>query len=196
MIPSPVTTHVAESQDLLTSMFRGRRVISGLLKAYTKQVQLLEDAIWVVLSERSLATEFDSVLDLFGAIVGEARNGRTNAYYRAAIRIRIRVNRYNGTQLALIRILRLAAAGHAWGYRPYWPACFEVAISTPAEYRALADLASLCRPPGVQVAALFCPAGLDGTQEYGSTTDPDAGTPWPSSIDSAIPFVSAHVETI
>ena len=115
-IPTRITDHVDAALARLISQFRSPKpVLHGMIRSYVDQLQGLEDVLWDVLNHRLLdPAPGESVgaegvqLDILGKIVGQPRLGLSDAAYRTAIKLRIRVNRSRGSSEDLIQILRLA----------------------------------------------------------------------------------------
>ncbi len=107
MIPQRIDAHLDEGRKLLIEQFRKKPNIDGFLSAYLNRVQELEDEIWKVLWGWVLGYAVAGQLDDLGVVVGEAREGREDAEYEAAIRVRIRVNRSKGRSSDLVDIADL-----------------------------------------------------------------------------------------
>ncbi len=108
MIPDVITDHVARGKDRLIELFKGGKpVLDGLMSSHIDQLQLLEDAIWVVLLQRLLPNAQGVQVDAVGRIVGAFRDGQTDDEYKASIAIQIRVNRSFGTTTDIFEILAL-----------------------------------------------------------------------------------------
>lgn len=110
MLPEKVTTHEAEAKALLISQFRGRQVIEGLLSSWIAPLQELENVLWDVIDKRVLETAVDAQLDSLGKLVGELRLGRANDAFRAAIKVRIKVNRSKGRSEDVLQVAKLLDA--------------------------------------------------------------------------------------
>lgn len=78
--------------------------LENLLACWLGPVQTLEDSMQIVRSARSIDSSYAFVLDLIGKIVGQPRNGATDAVYRRFLRARVLVNRSDTTGDVLIRI--------------------------------------------------------------------------------------------
>ncbi len=100
-------THAASAVDLLLEQFKGMPLVEGYVTAYANRCQELENAIWDVLTASDLDIATNAQLNGIGALVGEGRGNRTDAEYRAAIRVRILINRCNGRHSEMLRILML-----------------------------------------------------------------------------------------
>lgn len=129
MIPARSTTQVQDGLARLIDQYRGRPKIEGILTAYLRRVQEIENALWAAYDARLLTatTPVGVHLDTLGALVGEARQGRGDDDYRAAIRIRIRANRSTGTANDVIEVASLLPADNAT-YDEGQPRCFVVML--------------------------------------------------------------------
>src|SRR6478736_4237530 len=158
---------------LLTSAFKGRANIEGLLKVFAIQFQDLENALFQLLTERMITwrvgysvlnddTTGDAVtildaegvwLDVLGRIVGEFRGGRPDPEYVQAIRFRIRVSRSQGTPNDLQQIALLGSGGGSVVYtedpsaEPAWLRIEVVGPSTAG----LAAALHAAKPAGVSL---------------------------------------------
>lgn len=106
--------HVAEAKAMLLEQFKGKPLIEGMVEAFALRVQELEDALWGVLEAMDLDNAIDAQLDGLGELVGEQRRSRTDADYRASIRVRILINLCNGKHSEVLAIL-VAFLGAAEG---------------------------------------------------------------------------------
>lgn len=95
-------THVEEARARLLSQYAGR--LERDLDPVSLQVQEVEDALWAVWSGRGVGTATGHTLDLLGRIVGEDRQGESDALYRIRIRARIQANLSDGTWDDLHRV--------------------------------------------------------------------------------------------
>jgi hypothetical protein len=103
-----VTTHEAELLDLpIDEIVRDKPRVEALLIAFAEQIQALETVNVDLITERSIASAIGEQLDVLGRIVGEVRRGADDEPYRNRIRVRVLVNRSNGTIPELLEILRV-----------------------------------------------------------------------------------------
>ena len=86
----------------------GQNTTQNTIQAMLNRLQELEDAAIFLLSCMSIAGAFGDLLNKLGAIVGEPRLGRTDADYRAGIRLKIRVNLSSGRATDIIAVAQLA----------------------------------------------------------------------------------------
>jgi hypothetical protein len=129
MYPVRDTTHAAEAAKLTIDQYKQSVVVAGLIGVLANEVQILEDSIWTVLDNMTLAAQplvggpFD-ILDKIGALVGQPRNGLSDALYLAAIKLKARVNRSDGLAEDLIQITAILFSGFT--YREWYPASWEI----------------------------------------------------------------------
>ena len=89
-------SHINEGLALLLSQYKGKPRIEKLLRVYLAKVQELEWVFADLADQRNLDTAFGVWLDMIGRIVGQSRQGWTDAEYRKAIRARVVLNRSQG----------------------------------------------------------------------------------------------------
>jgi len=138
MIPVLQSDHKTDARALFTDQFRGRKVLQGLIDSYCVAIQAVETMLWQVINSRTLATATGDQLDQIGKIVGEARQSRVDTNYRAAIQLRIRVNRSNGEAEDVIQVSTLALGVAPFLYTEVYPAGFYVTALNLTAATALA----------------------------------------------------------
>lgn len=106
----------------------GQNTTQNTIRAMLNRLQELEDAAIFLLSCMSIAGAFGDLLTKLGAIVGEPRLGRTDADYRAGIRLKIRVNLSSGRATDIIAVAQLAQPLGAITYIDGLLAGFEVEL--------------------------------------------------------------------
>lgn len=129
MVPLHLRTHVADGLKRLLWQYKEKPVIEGFLTAWLQGAQDAEDLIWQVIEGRMLNAAVGNQLDILGRIVGELRQGKNDADYKAAIALRIRVNRSQGLAVDIIDVTRLATGGTAFTYTEIYPAKWEVDVA-------------------------------------------------------------------
>lgn len=144
-LPAKETQHLAQARALLIEQFKNRAVIDGFLQSYVNRVQELEDAIWDVIDKRILDVAVDAQLDSLGSIVGELRLGRSDDDFRAAVRLRIRVNRSKGRAVDVLDVAMLASAPERVEYLEHILLQFQVEIYNRPGERYVAELLSRTR---------------------------------------------------
>lgn len=199
MIPTLNSSYVTEAKARLLSMYKGRPIVEGMLTAYVKQIQRIENALWDIILNRNLETTNSACLDGIGTILQEERKGRTNDEYRAALRIRQLVLRSQGKRHQLSQIISLSAAGSTWRYWDAYPAGFFVYFAgTLQAFKALAKGLRDAKAAGVegQLSWYTTPSDLfvwgDST---GGTTSPLTARGF-ASTDGLPLAVYAHVDAL
>jgi hypothetical protein len=187
-VVTEVTDHAARARALLTSMFKGRRYIEGVLTAFVGKdkeagLQEVEHATHLFLArmeqwqDTSVITDpledaiRDYVLYLVGRIVGIDREGRDVAHFVAALQLQIIINRSDGTNPNVIEILDLATQESGdYELYDYYPAGFVALLSDAPEYfRAFASRATSIKPIGVEADIKYTGLPLDGLVRYASS---------------------------
>ena len=125
--------HAGKMLARLGEEFRKPR-IQATLSAEAAQYQAIEDVYWQLLSEFGIETAVGWALDVLGRIVGEPRQGATDADYRLRVRARIRVNRSDGTIEDVIEVVRLLIGSvllpsATIKLTEYYPAAFVLRIT-------------------------------------------------------------------
>lgn len=100
------TTITIEFLRKLIGQFLEKPNIAAVLSAFLDQVQDLENASFEVIENTTLANSEGAQLDGIGKIVGEERQGRSDADYQKALSARILVNISSGTIPELIAIVQ------------------------------------------------------------------------------------------
>lgn len=180
---TPITDHVAEALALLLEQYQDQPRVEALLTSYIAEAQYLEDTAVDVYLLRALAVATDAQLDTLGAIVGEVRNGRTDASFRRTIRVRILINNSDGRTEQLIAIADLFESigdgGGSVEVRDYPPASVLVVLhdATLAEDPAeTAIRLRLAKGSGVGLQVVHVPTGADAsTFTLGDSSSPATG---------------------
>lgn len=103
-----ITDHEGEAVARIPSRWYGLPNFEALVRAFVAPIQTLEDALWELLTLRTIDTGSGVTLDAIGAIIGEPRTTQTDDdEYRPYLRARIATNRSDGTVEALIRVCRV-----------------------------------------------------------------------------------------
>jgi len=162
-----ITDHVARAVGSLIEQYRDKPRVIGLLSAFVKQVQGIEDGIWGIFAARQISTAVGQQLDVLGRVVGEPRNGRTDVSYRTAIQARVLLNLSSGTVEEIYAIFTLLLAVNNLSPRmqvaEFYPKAFVLRLLTAAVPDAVAvDLADILMRAK--------DAGAKAFLEYGNTT--------------------------
>lgn len=194
MLPSHKTNHVEEAKTFLIEQFKGKPNIEGILSSWVQQFQDLEDVYWQILRGRTIDQAIGVQLDFLGALVGESRKGRNDAEYRAAIQLRIRINRSTGRAVDIYEIVSLMTENFT--YQEFYPADFLVTVYFPllAQYQAVENAIRQAKPAGVGASLVGAFSPRTETIRYGHTS---AGYGLGYSHTTGIPRrVAAHVAKV
>lgn len=102
--------HVAEAEARLLSQEVGSTNLRALMGLIVARYQGLEDALYPLVTDRTLVDGVGDALDQWGDLVGEPRFALTDDEYRRVIQVRILVNLSNGTPERLLTILSALVA--------------------------------------------------------------------------------------
>jgi hypothetical protein len=195
MLPTENLAHVTEAISLLTDVFRGGDVNKALLSSYIKEIQALEAAAFDVIEGRQLPTAENAQLDSIGDLVGEPRLGRDDDTYRAAIKVRIRINRSQGKAEDVIDVVRLIVGAGLFDYTEVYPAGFYVTVYNTDFGRVIQDAISKTRAAATRGVLLSSPSEVENVliwdSEEGGT---DNGNVWNSSHGGGLTTVWASAQ--
>lgn len=163
---------------LLTQDHTKPRLVA-LLKAFGTVVQDAEDTLFDVLMGRVLDDATGAVLDRWGAIVGEARDGLGDEDYRRFVKARTLVNIGDGTVDELIAIWQIITGpSRVVRYLPMYPAGYTLQVArtsfmSEVMRRRVRRMIEEARPAGVTselIEALVGYYGFD-TDDYADGFD-------------------------
>ena len=123
--------HLDEAQGNLLDQFQNKENLVLLLHGYIKEIAALEAVMFQLLEERlPISAAEGEQLDGIGQIVGEERQGRSDADYREALSTRINLNLSGGTVEDLIKMVQgVMGSGYTAQINDYYPAALEVVIN-------------------------------------------------------------------
>jgi hypothetical protein len=101
-----ITTHVTDARARIIHQFRGLTDYQTILDAIVDQIQDFEDGAFDLFDLLDIDVMTGVNLDTIGEIVGEARQGKTDANYRIAIRQAITTRYGSGTPDELITLFQ------------------------------------------------------------------------------------------
>jgi hypothetical protein len=103
-----ITDHVSAAQARLIQQYKESPNLKGLIADVSAtQIQELENAFWGLLSRLDINTMVGLQLDNIGTIVGQARNGQSDAVYRLFIQAKIGVNVSESEATRIIDVWKL-----------------------------------------------------------------------------------------
>lgn len=168
-----VTDHAERALNRLAQEFRGIPELDALIRMFCRQVQALEDAMWTLSLARTIDNATGELLEFFGRIVGEKRNGSTDATLRRRVRARVLVNRGSGTAPQILAVFRaLLPAPYTLELAEYFPAAEILTVAGASLTPVAGEYASIlheAKAAGVKVALRYQPE-LDATTFTTGTT--------------------------
>ena len=171
--------HVAEGLALLITQYKGKTNMEGFLAPYLTQVQELEDMFFDLLGILiDMDSQVGEQLNILGRIVGQDREGRTDAVYLQWIRARILVNRSSGLPDEILRILALVVPGLERVYKKYPPASFvaEVLGIFTGDPEAVAAIIKEARAAGVGAQFVYSLQAKEDTFAWATADVEEAST--------------------
>jgi hypothetical protein len=166
-----ITTHKEDAKDRLLQQYKGSATMEGTLDAFVEQIQILEDVLFQLQGQRLKIQDTEGEqLDRLGVIVGQAREGRTDAEYRVRILARIIQNIAEGEVEPMILLTQLlvgATLTYINGEGGGVVVGINLTTLTEAQIENLYRNLQLVAPAGVRVDWLYCfdpdePFAFDG----------------------------------
>jgi hypothetical protein len=173
--PTGPLDHVAGALSRLLEQWKGKPNIAALLSSLAGASQPIESALQQLLTQRFVTTAIGAQLDVLGSLVGQPRNGLSDADYARYIQARISTNRSSGTIEDLITVARLVLVGTTGliTITPRTVASVEALITGTAVSDALAAILIAfledAHAGGVHLVLLTQPA-LDAATFFTGTT--------------------------
>lgn len=174
MAIEPITgnQHFHAALVKLAGPFWGKPRVAALLRAFIRQVQILEDATWEVMNAYHVDTADSARLEVLGRVVGQSRFDFTDAEYRAVLRAKIAANKSRTRTDDIINVMHLAASASGQvqvnHYSPATAAVLPFESYSEAAITALVFLLPRTRAAGVQMHVFFSHIA-NGTYDYEST---------------------------
>jgi hypothetical protein len=134
--------------DLLISAYQNKPNTIGLVKADLANGTDIENAIFEIWTLYYLSTATGVQLDNIGAIVGIARDGRTDTEYREVIQARAILNTMSGTPEAMIQACQLLLSATQVHVQNYPGAVLIIYVNVPVTQTQFTSLSSFL-PAGV-----------------------------------------------
>jgi hypothetical protein len=170
------TAHASAAIARVVSQLREKPKFDAFVRAFAAEVQAIEDALFTVIDGYKIdESSPTAALDRLGEILGQARNGATNAVYVTYLRARVRVNRSLGRAedvLNLFRVLLPTTAVSAFVVTDYYPSAFTVTlnniVTTAANAAIYASFLAGARSAGVNAQLIFQEQLDTGTFSFSS----------------------------
>lgn len=174
-----IPDYCADGLALLIGQYKDKPRIAAWLCSFLRRAQNLEQAIVDVYTKGfDLDTAKGVQLDLIGRLVREARAARSDDEYRRSLRVRVLVNRSQGTIPELIAIARLfedfdSEAGSFVRIQGVQPARLEVrVVRTPVNSPVEVDKRlRQAKAAGVALQTLIHPGGPSRSFRFCSVAD-------------------------
>ena len=173
VLPAKVTTHEADAVARLVYQYVNKPNMEALAGIIGARAQTLEDATWELVTKRTIAAGTGMQLDDLGAILGEPRQGRTDADYRIYLSARILLNKCSGTPDQIIVLFEtvLAAMGAQTVVLQEWATATVImvvsGIITSAQATELALLLKRARGGGINGQVEWAPQAPATTFTFG-----------------------------
>ena len=136
--------HEDQAVGNLISQFKTKSVFEAVIRSYVAELQELEVVFQQIVDSIDVDTATDAQLTVLGAIVGEQRQGRADDAYRVAIKVRILLNKSNGTAEEVREIMRTFAGDFTIRFSELYPAAFVARIIEDFDFSTI-DAAELGR---------------------------------------------------
>jgi len=158
---------VTQGLNRLISQYSAKTRIRAYLASFLSQVQDVEDALLQVLSIiQDLGSQVGAQLDLIGRLVGQKRNGLSDADYLSWIRAKILVNRSAGRPDDVLRVLALTVPNVRTNLE-FFPAAYLIKLAGALTIDPVPLAALLGQVRGV---------GINGQMLYSLADDTDTFT--------------------
>jgi hypothetical protein len=168
-----IRLHLPQALSRLIEYWHDKPNFRSLLADYITEIQDLENAIHQVILGRTLDYAGTAQLDVLASLVGESRDGISNADLILRIKARIRANSSYGHARDVIAVLRLMTSKR-FTFTRYGIAAFRIdfleAVSD-AEMRQIPRLVDASRAGGVGASISFITSDAFGAR-YGSVSVP------------------------
>lgn len=174
-----ITNLCEESLTLLLAQYQDSPRLKSLICSFIERLQELETAtIAVHTNVLNIELAAGDNLDLLGKVIGESRDGRTDALYRNALRVRVLINISDGKIEQLIDIVRLyeqmdLVPGSRVEIKEIQPARLEVrVITTPVNPPQEVDKRlRQAKAGGVALTTMLHYGGVGGSFTFNRAAD-------------------------
>lgn len=161
------TAHVATGLGRLILQFKEQPRMAAVLTAILLECQAVEDALYAVLTQRlTNGNPVGAQIDVLGKIVGQPREGLSDAAYLPLINARIKANRSDSTINTLIAIVQLIlGASTPILVREYAKAVeIEVdGLTSVNAYQIWREFLNIAKEAGTSIRLIFSNAASSAT---------------------------------
>lgn len=197
-----ITTHSSDAQNRLLEQYKGFPDTQNIIDAFAQQIQAIEDALYQLLTQRTIYTAVGVQLDELGSIVGISRTTNDDDIYRLEILAKVVKNVSEGKTEDLISVYKYVTGASIVIYQDIYPAAVFMQsdgslLSGFANPNPVFDLVQESAPAGVEVSFLGLfdssnPFSFDGNLDtgsgFGSVNDLNAGGKFSHLIQRNDPF--------
>jgi hypothetical protein len=131
---SRIENHIEQATDRLTSQYKDTLGLVRYIEVIATRVQVLEDAIYTLLTDRWLENAEGVQLDRMGQIIGELRSGRNDETYLSALQTRITLNISGGEPERVIDYLVRVFGAEDVRYKEVYPAKIQVFVGSAISF--------------------------------------------------------------
>lgn len=174
-----ITDHVKRALKRSLTQYRGKEKHEGFITAVVNQVQDIEDAIFFMIDARSLAQATGLQLDNLGTLVGRARGGFDDDFYRILLYVQIGQNTSQGGAEKIINIYKLLTESSLVHYANLNTGSIMLGADAPIaqdQINFIYQNMELVAAGGVRIDHLVCFDPLEPFAFAGNNTDaPGAG---------------------
>lgn len=135
-----IQNHVEDARNRLLAQYYGKPRIEGLLRGLTLEAQNVEDTLYDMYWKRSVFAAEGAQLDIIGNLVGQPREGWSDAVYRIHIFGKIAINTAQGSPENLIAMFIMMMQCNKAHYFPVFPAeCYIMGDFAPIDTEELLE---------------------------------------------------------
>lgn len=176
-----ITDHQQRAVDELCTELKkeGALDLSELMRAFTQEIQTVEDLVQDIIVQVVVDTAIGVQLDTIGELVRQNREGLSDEDYRPVIKIRIRANRGNGHINTITSVLQALTGADSVRYQQigtaaYFLEFFTDAVVDPTLIAISIAIMNDMRPAGVGLGSIVQVGS--GTFRYDDGPGFDVGT--------------------
>lgn len=150
--------HVEIGFERLIDFWQDKPVVKGLLEAYTRECNKLEELFFQLLNERGIYVAVGQQLDVIGALFGEERDGKGDDEYRAAILGRVTRLNADGTTENFMNAMRIVGGTNLVDFWEHPNADIHAYMGEGVGLGTFSDVKD-SSPAGVSMRIIFDDAG-------------------------------------
>lgn len=121
-----INNHVEDAESNLLQQYREATKLKALLSALNIQVQNIEDALFSLFEGRWIENATGQVLDDFGEIIGQERQGFDDTFYRVLLYVKMGENISQGETERVIDVYKIITQATIVQMREIFPAGVEL----------------------------------------------------------------------